>query len=250
MADRTLLETFVALTEDLMACADIDDYLRRLAVRAAELLDVRAVAVLFADSGVLALAVSSDELGDRVGRHEVSMAEGPGVDAFRSGTPVACHTLFVAEPRWPRFTPVALDAGLASVHAMPCSVRDDVLGALTMYATRTGMPNAELGRAMANAVSLGVTVFRERELAVRADQLQHALTSRVVIEQAKGMLAERLDLTIPDAFELLRRHARSHNAKLHDVAREVLNGALDLTGAPATRPTPRILRTPPRPPAG
>jgi len=250
MGDRTLLETFVALTDDLMACADIAAYLRRLAVHAADLLDVRAVAVLFADDGVLDLVASSDELGDLVARYEVNMAEGPGVDAFRSGAPVECRTLFVAQPRWPRFAPVALDAGLASAHAMPCRDRQDVLGTLTMYATRTGRPSTELGRVMANAVSLGVTVFRERELAVRADQLQHALHSRVVIEQAKGMLAERLDVTIPEAFELLRRHARSHNAKLHAVAREVLSGELVLTGLPAQRPATRTQRTPQRPPAG
>lgn len=249
-SDRATAETFIALTEDLVTCVDVDVYLRRLAVRAAELLDVRAVAVLFADEGELDLAASSDELGDLVARYEVSMAEGPGIDAFRSGAPVQCSTLFVAEPRWPRFTPVALDAGLVSAHAMPCLRRDDVLGTLTMYATRTGTPSAELGRAMANAVSLGVTVFRERELAVRAEQLQHALHSRVVIEQAKGMLAERLDMAIPDAFELLRRHARSNNAKLHDVARDVLSGELVLTGLPAPRPAPRTPRTPPPPPAG
>ena len=100
---------------------------------------------------------------------------------------------------------------------------------------------------MANAVSLGVTVFGERE---RAEQLQYALHSRVVIEQAKGMLAERLDVTINEAFELLRRHARSHNAKLHDVAREVLSGTLVLTGPPARPPAGRTPRIPQQPPVG
>lgn len=250
MVDRTVLDAFVAVTDDLMGCGDVDAYLRRLATRAAELLDVRAVAVLFADDGVLDVAASSGELGDRMARCEVTLDEGPGVEAYRSGEPVECRTLFVAEPRWPKFAPAAMDAGLAAAHAMPCLNRDDVLGTLTMYATRTGAPSAELGQAMANAVSLGVTVFRERARAVLADQLQHALHSRVVIEQAKGVLAERLDLPIPRAFELLRRYARSHNAKLHDVARDVLTGALVITGLPATRPVGRTPRTPPQLPAG
>jgi hypothetical protein len=242
-----VLKAFVAVTEDLMACADVDRYLCRLAAHAAELLDVRAVAVMFAGrgDGALNVVASSGELADLVARYEVDLAEGPGVDAFRSGAAVECRTLFVAEPRWPKFAPVAMDAGLASAHAVPCRGGDDVLGTLTMYATRTGAPSAELGLAIANAVSLGVTVFRERE---RADQLQHALQSRIVIEQAKGMLAARLELTIPEAFELLRRHARSHNAKVHDVAREELCGTLKLL--PAMPPAGRTPRTPPPLPAG
>jgi hypothetical protein len=250
MAERSLLDAFVAVTDDLVGCTDIGAYLGRVAVRAAQLLDVRAVAVLFARDGALDVAASSGELGERIGRCEISLGEGPSAEALRSGAPVECRTLFVAEHRWPRFAPAAMDAGLAAVHAMPCLSRDDVLGALAMYASRTGAPSLELGRAMASAISLGVTVFRERAQAVLADQLQHALHSRVVIEQAKGMLAERLELPISEAFELLRRHARSNNVKVHDVARNVLDGTLVLTGSPATPPAARTPRTPPPLPAG
>jgi ANTAR domain/GAF domain len=248
--DGTMVETFVAVTDDLVAGVDVDAYLRRLVAFAAKLLDVRAVAVLFAGGGggVLDVVSSSGELADLIARCEVSLHEGPGVDSFRSGAPVECHELCVAEPRWPRFAPVAVHAGLAAAHAVPCRSRDDVLGTLTMYATRTGALSpvvAELSRAMANAVSLGVTTYRERGLAVRANQLQHALNSRVIIEQAKGMLAERLDLSIQEAFELLRAHARSHNAKVHDVARQILSGTLRLRKSPSTPPAGRTPRTPP-----
>jgi hypothetical protein len=226
-----MLETFVAVTDDLVAGVDLDAYLRRLAVHTAELLDVHAVAVLF-DSGVLDVASSSGQLAELVARCEVTLCEGPGVDSFRSGTPVECLELGDAEARWPKFAPAAASAGVAAVHAVPCRSRDDVLGALTMYATRAGplsAAGAQLSRVMANAVSLGVTTGRARELAVRVDQLQHALQSRVIVEQAKGMLAERLDLPPPEAYELLRGHARSHNAKVQDVAGQVLNGTLLLT---------------------
>jgi hypothetical protein len=231
--DRTVLQTFVAVTDELVSDVDVDAYLRRLAGRAAKLLDVHAVAVLFdgGGSGLLDVASSSGGLGELIAQYEVALCEGPGVDSFRSGAPVECLELRATEPRWPTFARVAVDAGFAAVHAVPCRRSDDVLGALTMYATRTGALSSagvELSRAMANAVSLGVTTCQVRELAVRADQLQHALHSRVVIEQAKGMLAERLDISVTDAFELLRGHARSHNAKVHDVAKQVLAGPVIL----------------------
>lgn len=228
LTDRTVLETFVGMTDDIVAGVDVNAYLHRLAVRAAELLDVYAVAVLL-DGGrdrVLDVAGSSGAVGDLVARYEVTQSEGPGVDAFRSGAQVECPELSAA--RWPRFAPFAMNRGLAAAHAVPCRGRDDVLGTLAMYATRTGVLTSavvELSRAMANAVSLGVSAFRERE---RADQLQYALHSRVVIEQAKGMLAERLNIPVGDAFELLRGYSRNHNTKVHDVARDVLGGTLGL----------------------
>lgn len=228
LTDRTVLETFAGMTADIVAGIDVGAYLHRLAVHAAELLDVYAVAVLIAGGGdrELDVAGSSGELGALVARHELTQNEGPGLDAFRSGAPVECPELSAV--RWPRFAPFAMNAGLAAAHAVPCRGKDDVLGTLAMYATRAGALTSaavELSRAMANAVSLGVSAFRERE---RADQLQYALHSRIVIEQAKGMLAERLSIPVGDAFELLRGYSRNHNTKLHDVARDVLGGTLAL----------------------
>jgi hypothetical protein len=229
--DDVLLETFLSVTDDLVTGLDVNAYLRRLTVRAAELLDVRAVAVLYAREDVLAVAASSCRLGHLLARYEVALREGPGVDAFRAGAPVECLELSAEKPRWPRLAPAAVHVGLAAAHAVPCRRRGDVLGVLTMYATRTGPLTtavAELSRALANAVSIGMTACREQELAVRTDQLQHALHSRVVIEQAKGVLSERTHTSMSEALELLRGHARSHNAKLHDVARQVLSGTLVL----------------------
>jgi hypothetical protein len=232
--DRTVLETFVAVTDGLVSGIDVDTYLHWLTVRTAELLDTCAVAVLFAHGAdrPLDVAASSGRLADLLARYEVILREGPGVDAFQSGAPVACLELSVAESHWPKFAPVAVNAGLAEVRAVPCRCRDEMLGTLTMYTTRPGglgSTCAELGRAMANAVALGVTARRQQELTARTGQLQYALHSRVVIEQAKGLLAERLNISIGEAFEMLRRYARSHNAKLRDVARKVLSGALVLT---------------------
>jgi hypothetical protein len=229
--DRTVLNTFVELTDALVAGGDLSSYLRWLTVRAAELLGVRAVAVLLAgENDVLDVAASSGELADLIGRYEVTFREGPAMDAYRSRTPVECHELSTATARWSRFAPIALDAGLVAAHALPCQRRDEVLGTVAIYdalpASRED--NVQLHRAVANAVSLGITAHREPELAVRAEQLQHALHSRIVIEQAKGMLAERANIPIEEAFEILRRYARNNNVKLNDVARKLLTGTLVL----------------------
>jgi hypothetical protein len=228
--DRTALATFVEFTEVLVTGGDLDSYLRWLAIRAAELLEVRAVAVLLvAENDVLDLAASSGELAELIGRYEVSLREGPAMDAYRSRTPVECDELSTTTARWSRFTPIALDAGLVAAHALPCQRRDEVFGTVAMYETRTpnsGFDDLPLYRAVANAVSLGITTHREPELAVRTEQLQHALHSRIVIEQAKGMLAERANISVDHAFQLLRRHARNNNVKLHDVARQLLVGTL------------------------
>jgi ANTAR domain/GAF domain len=228
--DRIVLNTFVEFTDVLVTGAgDLDSYLRWLTLRAAELLRVRAVTVLLAgEDDVLDVAASSGELADLLGRYEVALLEGPAVDAYRSRTPVECRELSMATARWSRFVPIALNAGLVAAHALPCQRRDEVLGTVAMYRTHTPASRVDhqLCRAVANAVSLGITAHREPELAVRAEQLQHALHSRIVIEQAKGMLAERANISIDQAFHVLRRHARNNNVNLHDVARQLLTGTL------------------------
>lgn len=232
MADgqRAVLEAFVELTDVLVTDLDIDAYLRRVTVRTRELLDVPAVALLLTgDDGALDVTASSGELADLVAQYEAMLEEGPAVDAVRLNAPVKCLELSAAVTHWPGFAEVAVEAGVVAVHAQPCRRGDDVLGALTMYSTHAdtlSRADTELGRAMANVASLGVTVRWGRELAVLADQLQTALHSRVIIEQAKGVLAERMTIPVGEAFELLRRHARNTNAKLHAVASAVVSGTL------------------------
>ena len=142
-----------------------------------------------------------------------------------------CTDLTAARLRWPRFAPVALDAGVAAAVGLPCLLCDDVVGALTLYMDTPGTMSSdgdELSRGLANTMSLGVTAHRSRELAARAAQLQGALDSRVVIEQAKGMLAERESITVDEAFSLLRSHSRGTGTKLREVAQDVVKGVLRL----------------------
>lgn len=158
--------------------------------------------------------------------------EGPGVECCRGGLPVTVLDLAAAGARWPRFTERARQAGFVSVQALPLHLRERTIGALNLYSTDTGGRlawSARTAQALANTATIGT--LQERTIAQGDDvneQLQAALTSRVVIEQAKGALARHARITAEEAFTRLRRHARSHNLRLAELARAVMAGEVDL----------------------
>jgi hypothetical protein len=220
----------VALTEILVEGLDLPAQRNLLTAKCAELLDVRAAALLGLDiDGAQVLEAASEETAELLTRFELAYDQGPGVDALRTGRCVECVDLGSATLRWPRFAPLALEAGVAAAFGLPCRLRDEVVGAMTLY---MGMPgplperSETLRNGLVNAVTLGVSAYRGREMAVRAEQLQSALDSRVAIEQAKGMLAEREKITVDEAFTVLRNYARKNGIKLHQVARDVVKGVL------------------------
>lgn len=223
---------FVELTEILVGGLDGPAQRQRLTAMCAELLDVQAAAVLALDvDGRLAMEAASEETAELLTRFELVYEQGPGFDVLRTGERVGCVDLSAARLRWPRFAPVALDAGVAAAVGLPCLLADQVVGALTLYMATPGQlseDSDELSRGLANVVSLGVSAHRGRELATRAAQLQGALDTRVVIEQAKGMLAERESITVDEAFTLLRNHSRGTGTKLREVAQDVVKGVLRL----------------------
>ncbi len=223
---------FAALTEILVGGLDGPAQRQRLAAACAELLGVQAVALLALDAdGRLAMEAASEETAELLTRFELVYEQGPGIDVLRTGERVGCADLSAARLRWPRFAPVALDAGVAAAVGLPCVLAGQVIGALTLYMTTPGQLSEDrdqLSRGLADVVSLGVSAHRGRELAARAGQLQGALDSRVVIEQAKGMLAERASITVDEAFTVLRNHSRGTGTKLREVARDVVNGVLKL----------------------
>jgi GAF domain-containing protein len=220
---RTLVELADTLVEDF----EVLDFLYLLCERCVQVLAVDAVGVLLANrEGVLELSAASSEEMRLLELFELQNEEGPCYDAFVNGTMVARIDLRGAEERWPSFAPRALEAGFRSVYGFPLRLRGDVIGALNMFRKEPGAfdgPEVLAGRAMADVATIGIMQERiVRESRLRTEQLQRALDSRVIIEQAKGTLAERLDVTPADAFERLRAHARSHRRAITDVAREVV----------------------------
>jgi transcriptional regulator with GAF, ATPase, and Fis domain len=235
-SDRNTWDAFVQLADTLLADFDIVDFLDMLARRSADLLGVTASGLLLADEyGTLSLVAASTEQAWRLELLQLQSAEGPCVDCFHSGQSVRCPVLAEADSRWPYFAPAARQAGFAAVYALPMRLRNDVIGAMSLFTTATGEPDsdtAELGQCLADIATIGI--LREREVrrhAVLAEQLQTALNSRVLIEQAKGVVAERVKITVEDAFTALRAYARSNNRKLLDVAKEVVQGGVTITAA-------------------
>lgn len=234
VSDQRARDTFVTLADTLVDEFDIIDFLDILTERCVELLDVAAVGLLLVDHrGALSLVAASTEQARLLELFQLQNQEGPCLDCYTSGGPVHCADLSNAHAQWPRFAPAAVEAGFAAVHALPMRLRNEVIGGLNLFSATTGNLDQEkvgLGQALANVATIGILherAMHHREIVV--EQLQSALNSRILIEQAKGVLAERLHTTVADAFALLRGHARRTNQRLAVVATKVVAGTADIT---------------------
>ena len=226
-----LARTLVELADTLVADFDVVELLTLLTDRCVEVLDVGAAGLmLVAPGGDLRVMASSSETMRLLELFELQAQEGPCLDCYRSGLPVANHDLAAASDRWPRFAPEARAAGFESVCALPMRLRGTVIGALNLFHVDPGeMRAADVGAAQALADVATIAVLQHRaalEAHAIHEQLNHALNSRVVIEQAKGMVGEREDLSMEEAFTRLRNHARNHNLRLADLARDVIDGTM------------------------
>lgn len=228
MLDRRTAQTFVELADTLVADFDVIDLLQTLAERCVDLLDVDAAGILLADPrGSLTLVAASTEQVRLLELFQLQEAEGPCLDCYHSGRMVSCPDLAAPPQQWPRFAAEARRAGFAAVQAFPLRLRDQVLGAVNLFGSATGAFSPEsisVAQALADVATIGITHERTlRRHQLVTEQLQHALNSRIVIEQAKGMLAERGQINVADAFALLRTYARNHNQQLSTVARQVID---------------------------
>lgn len=203
--------------------------LRRLADTAARLPGVESAGcVLTAADGAVVTSAASGDLGHRLTSVQVELGEGPALDTCRIGKPLA--NVSMGHPhtraRWPRFAAKAVAVGVPAATVLPLRYADRVLGALNLYHGRGAQPPADVdtGQLLADAAAIGLAHRAMLDdLRSRERELRTALNSRVIIEQAKGLLAGRLDCTVDDAFDLLRRHTRSRQIKIADVARAVVH---------------------------
>jgi GAF domain-containing protein len=235
MAREALLaRTLVELADTLVADFDVVELLSLLTDRCVDVLDVGAAGLMLAaPEGDLRVVASSSEAMRVLELFEVQAQEGPCLDCYRTGHPVLNEDLSTGNSRWPRFGPEALAAGFAVVHALPMRLRGNVIGALNLFHVHPGqMREADVVAAQAMADVATIAILQHRatfEAQAVNEQLNHALNSRIVIEQAKGMVAEREGVDMEGAFSRLRNHARNHNARLADVARSVIDGTLAAT---------------------
>ncbi len=239
-----LSDTFVDLADTMVAEFDVIDFLHMLTDRSTRLLSVSATGVLLADPrGQLRVAAASSEAAGLIELFQIQNDQGPCLDCFRTGQPVSVADLADTGQRWPRFAAAATRAGFGAVHAVPMRLRDQVIGALNLFSGGTpalGPADLRIGQALADVATIGLLQERNvRRAETLAEQLQAALNSRVVIEQAKGRLAERLGLDMGQAFTLLRDHARNSNQRLTDVARHIIDSPTATFPSPAARPPRR-----------
>jgi transcriptional regulator with GAF, ATPase, and Fis domain len=239
MAEAQLTDVFVELADTLVDDFDVIDFLHVLTERCVALLDVAAAGLLLTDQqGALQVVAASTERTRLLELFQLQTDEGPCVECFRTGQPVSVADLPRATGRWPRFTEAAAEAGFAAVHALPMRLRDEVIGAMNLFdlGPRTlHEGKLRIGQALADVATIGL--LQERAIRRRetlAEQLQTALTSRIVIEQAKGVIAERLGLDMDRAFNLLRDAARSRSRRLSELAQAIVDGSEQIPTPPAT----------------
>ena len=229
--EATLVRALVELADNLVADFDVVELLSRLADNCIDVLDVSAAGIMLADpNGNLRVVASSSEAMRLLELFELQNREGPCLDCFRSGRPVVNQVVDAADTRWPTFLPRAQKAGFEAVHALPLRLRDSVIGALNLFHRDAGHlspPDIEAGQALADIATIAILQNRSTSQAQDLnDQLTSALTNRIVIEQAKGMVAERETLDMDASFRLLRTYARSHNLRLAEVATSITTGSL------------------------
>jgi len=229
--EALLARTFVELADTLVADFDVVELLTVLTDGCVDVLDVGAAGLMLAaPEGDLRVVASSSEAMRVLELFELQSQEGPCLDCYRTGQPVVNQDLATVNGRWPRFAAEALAGGFRSVHALPMRLRGTVIGALNLFHIEPGeMRQADVvaAQAMTDVATIGVLQHRATlEAQVLNEQLNHALNSRIVIEQAKGIIAEREGLNMEQAFSTLRNHARHHNLRLLDVASDVIDGTV------------------------
>ena len=223
-----LSQIFDEVADTLVDDFDLLEFLHMLTVRTADLVGASAVGLLLADQrGNLRFMAASDEKAKILEIFQVQVSEGPCFDAYRTATPVLNEDLAGAAERWPSFTPQALEAGFRSVHAFPLRVRKEVIGALNVFGSNVGgnfdAADVQIVQALTDVAAIGLLQERAvRRGEILTEQLQGALNSRVVIEQAKGAIAQAHGVSVDTAFIALRGHARRSNRKLTEVAHAML----------------------------
>ncbi|GAA1367044.1 GAF and ANTAR domain-containing protein [Streptomyces beijiangensis] len=245
--EQLLSKVFLEVADSLVADFDVLEFLQQFAEHCTELLDVAAAGILLGDEkGHLQLLAASDEHTRLLEVFASQSGQGPCVDCYLSGRP-RIH-IDLTDPDvtlpWPQFTTGARAIGFTVVNAFPLRLRERVIGALGLFQTQPGHLSDEdvlLAQALADMATIGI--LQQRTLAhneVERSQLQYALTSRIILEQVKGILAERWQVSVDEAFNVLRAYARAHNQRLTQLALAITTGTFDTDQIPHTAPSPTL----------
>ena len=228
VSTQRLADVFVEIADTLIDEFDLIEFLSLVTARTAEVVASDAAGLVLVDGqGRLRFMAASDETTRLLELFQVQHDEGPCLDSFREQTPVVNADLAEADRRWPVFAPRAVAAGFRSVHAVPLRVRGTAIGALNLFHSSTGRletADVHVAQALADVATIGLMQARTiRRAETLAEQLQEALNSRIVLEQAKGAVAVYHRGDVGHAFDLIRAYARRNNRTLSEVAQSLLD---------------------------
>ena len=231
--ESKLSAAFVKLADTLVTEFDVVDLLHWLVEQCTDILDTQAGGLMLADpTGQLQLVASTSEEAELVEIFQLAAGEGPCLDCFRTGTPVTVGNIEADGGSWPTFSAEALKFGFRSIHATPLRLRGQIIGTMNLFSHHVGALVSEdiaVAQALADVATIGILQERHiRSANVVAEQLQRALDSRILIEQAKGVLTATMNTTMNDAFAIMRTYARDRNLPLRQVADDVIAGRIDV----------------------
>jgi GAF domain-containing protein len=239
--EERINDAFVRVAGTLVESYDILDLLSTLMHACTDLLDVQAAGILLVDStGQLELVASTSEEAEIVEVMIVAAGAGPCVDCFKTGAVVSVADIDTDAAEWPRFRRSALDQGFRAAHATPLRVHGEVIGAMNLLSTEAGALSArdsQLAQALADVATVGILHERSfREPGIVPAQLHLALDTRILVEQAKGVLAEVRSCSMTDAFTALREYARDHDVSMRETAQGVVDGSIPAETLGQTKP--------------
>ena len=233
VSTERLADVFVEMADTLIDEFDLVDFLHNLADHAVGVSGAASAGLMLADQNdALHFMAASSEDARHLELFQLQHSEGPCLECFRNHEPVSITDLAQETRRWPDFAPGAVKAGVRSVHAFPMRLRDRVIGALNVFGEEPlplGPEDVRVVQAMADVAT--IAILQERAIAsaeLLTEQLQGALNSRIVIEQAKGVISRDHGVTVDAAFAALRGYARTNHIRLVDLAHDVVNGAIAL----------------------
>jgi GAF domain-containing protein len=242
--EARLNSAFVKLADTLTDEYDVVDLLHTLVIECTAILDTQAGGIMLADTnGELQLIASTSEKADLVEMMQLNAGQGPCVDCFATGEPVAVPDIDSAH-QWPAFRQEALKQGFRSLYATPMRLRGEIIGTLNLMSTRVGNLNlldAQAAQALTDVATIGILQQRLiHERGIVAEQLQRALDSRILIEQAKGVLSQMSNISVDDAFDAMRAYARTNNLRLREVADRIVNRTIDVDSSAFVTPSSEL----------
>lgn len=231
--EQMLLETLTVVADTLTDDFDVVEFLHKLVERCAAICEAVEVGIVLANARpeLVVMASTSDRL-HAIEALQISAGHGPCLDAFVYGEVVTASSREEIAARWPALAEGIRDTGYRSVHAVPLRLRKTTIGSLNFFRDKEGRLDPDdvpAAQTIADIATIGLVQERAlREATATRDQLQHALDARIVIEQAKGIIAHRNNVDIETAWHLLRQRARSHQARVSDIAHAIVEGIITL----------------------